>query len=116
MRLGLVRGKLEQVERAFDVHVMRRHRRELRAGGQQRREMKNQVDFELRQDPLEQVGVQNRAGELALHEARDRGSSALTSSETTARLRCSARLATSAWPISPLAPVIRTTGFRIGFG
>src|SRR5204862_1905114 len=27
-------------------------------------------------------------------------------------LRFSARLATSAWPISPLAPVIRTTGFR----
>ena len=71
VRFRLARRKLEQIQRALDVHVMRRHRRELRPGGQQRREMKNQVDLELRQDALEQVGVENRAGELAMHEARD---------------------------------------------
>ena len=52
VRFGLVRRKLEQIQRPLDVHVMCRHRRELRPGGQQRREMKNQVDFELGQNAL----------------------------------------------------------------
>ena len=38
----------------------------------QRREMKNQVDLELRQDALQQVGVEDRTGEFPVHEPRDR--------------------------------------------
>ena len=68
MRFALARGELEQVQRALDVHVMRGHRREFRAARQQRGEVKNQVHLELGKNPLEQVRVQYRAGELALHQ------------------------------------------------
>ena len=71
VRFGLVRRKLEQIQGPLDVHVMCRHRRELRAGRQQRREVKNQVDFELGQNALQQVDVENRSGHLAMHEPRD---------------------------------------------
>ena len=47
------------------------HRRELGTGRQQRGQVKNQVDLELRENALEQVLVENRAGELAVHQPRD---------------------------------------------
>src|SRR5688500_4632589 len=71
VRLGFARRKLQQIERAFDIHVVRGHRRELGSGRQQCGKMKNQVDLELRQDALEQVHVEDRAGELAVDEPGD---------------------------------------------
>ncbi len=65
MRLALLLRELEQVERAFDVDVMRRNRRELGARGEERGEVEHAVDLELGEDPLEQAGVGDRAGELA---------------------------------------------------
>ena len=61
VRLRFVLRELEQVQRAFDVDLVRRHRRELGARRQQRGEVKHQLDLELGEDPLEQ--------------RRDRGSS-----------------------------------------
>jgi hypothetical protein len=66
--VDLARGKLEQVERAFDIHVMSGHRREFGSRRQQRRQVKNEIDLEFRQDPLQQVGVEDRPRKLALHE------------------------------------------------
>ena len=75
--------------------------------------MKNQIDLELREDPLEQVDVEDRSGELAVHHPRDvRIERVHVERDDRLVLRCSARFATRAWPISPFAPVIRTTGFR----
>ncbi len=52
---------------------MRRHRRELRACGEQGGEVIHRVDLELGQYPIEKARVGDRAGELALHLARQRG-------------------------------------------
>ena len=57
MRLALLLRELEQVERALDVHVVRRDRRELGARRQQRRQVEDAIDLELRQDAIEQAGV-----------------------------------------------------------
>src|SRR6185295_14629998 len=46
--------------------------RELRPCREQRREMKDALDGELRQDALEQIDVGDRAGELACDERRER--------------------------------------------
>ena len=56
MRLRFVLGKLEQVERAFDVDLMRRDGRELRARGEERRQVKHQLDAELGENALEHAG------------------------------------------------------------
>ena len=48
MRLGFVLRELEQPERAFDVDLVRRDRRELRARREQRREVEDQIDLEFR--------------------------------------------------------------------
>ena len=61
MRLGFVLRELEQVQRALDVDLVRRDRRELGARREQRREMEDQIDLEL--------------GHHALEQRRDRGSS-----------------------------------------
>ena len=73
MRLALALGELEQIERPFDVDMMSRHRRELRARGQQRGEMEDAIDFELGEDAIQQAHVGDRAGELARHLRRQRG-------------------------------------------
>ena len=48
--------ELQQGQRAVDVDVMRGDRRELGARGEQRREVEDQIDFELGQHALEQCG------------------------------------------------------------
>ena len=68
VRLAFPLRELEQGQRAIDVHVMRGDRRELRSRREQRREMEDEIDLELREHALEQVGVGNRAGELAMHQ------------------------------------------------
>ena len=73
VRLRFVLGELEQVERAVDVDLVRGDRRELRPRRQQRREMKDQLDLELREDPLEGASIENRAGDLAIDLAGNRG-------------------------------------------
>ncbi len=73
MRLGLVLRELEQVQRAFDVHLMRGGRRELGTRREQRGQVVDGLDLELRQDALEQRLVHDRAGELALHHPAERG-------------------------------------------
>ena len=81
MRLALPLRELEQVERALDVDVMRGHRRELGPRRQQRREMEHAIDLELGEHAIEQVGVGDRAGELARARAAPApASSGLTSS------------------------------------
>ena len=60
VRFGFVLRELEQVQRAFDVDLVRRDRRELGARREQRREMEDQIDLELRHQAFER--------------ARDRGS------------------------------------------
>ena len=52
---AFVLRELEQVERALDVDLVRRHRRELGARRQQRGEVKDQLDLELREHALEQA-------------------------------------------------------------
>ena len=59
-------------QRPFDVDLVRGHRRELGARRQQRREMEDQIDLELRHQALEQRLVDDRAGDLAIHLLRDR--------------------------------------------
>src|SRR5262245_62226510 len=51
---------------------MRGRRGELRTGRQQRREVVDAVDFELREDAIQKARVGNRSGELAAHERRQR--------------------------------------------
>ena len=80
VRFALLLRELEQVERAFDVDVVRRDRRELGARREQRREVKHAVDLELGQDAVEQAGVGDRAGELAPASGASVGSSGFTSS------------------------------------
>jgi hypothetical protein len=67
VRLSLPLRELEEVERPLDVDVMSRHRGEFGPRRQQRGEMKDELDLELRQDAIEHVGVGNRAGEDAGH-------------------------------------------------
>src|SRR6187399_934892 len=57
VRLALLLRELEQVERAFDVDMMRRNRCELGSRGEERGEVEHAVDLELGEDPLEQAGV-----------------------------------------------------------
>ena len=57
----------------FDVDVVRGDRRELGAGRQQRREMKDEADLEFREQAIEQVGVGDRPGEDPRHERHERG-------------------------------------------
>ena len=114
MRFGLALRELEQVERAFDVDLMRRHRRELGARRQQRRQVIDRVDFELRQDAIEKPRVGDRAGELALHQcAPATASSGFRSSVTIESRPLATSCSMSPWPISPPAPVMSTTGLRI---
>ena len=72
VRLALALRELEQVQRSFDVDMVGRDRRELRARRQERREMENAIDFELGEDAIEERDVGNRAGELAAHKRRQR--------------------------------------------
>src|SRR5207253_848828 len=65
VRFAFVLRELEQVQRPFDVDVMRGDRRELRTRREERREMKNALDFELGEDALEQIQVGDRPGKLA---------------------------------------------------
>ena len=66
MRLGFLLRELEQVERAFDIHLVRRDRRELGSCRQQRREMEDQFDLKLRKDPIEQIAIEDRSGDLPI--------------------------------------------------
>jgi hypothetical protein len=68
VRLALVLRKLEEVERPLHVHLMRRHRGELAARGKESREVEDEVDLELGEDPLEDGPVEDRADELARDE------------------------------------------------
>ena len=73
MRLALLLRELEQVQRALDVHVMRGHRRELGPRREQRREMKDAVDLELGEHPIEERAVSDRSDELAADQRRELG-------------------------------------------
>jgi hypothetical protein len=68
VRLALVLRELEEVERPLHVHLMRRHRGELAARGKESREVEDEVDLELGEDPLEDGPVEDRADELARDE------------------------------------------------
>ena len=72
MRLGLVLRKLEQIERPFDVDLVRGDGRELRARRQERCEVKHQLHLELGEDALEHAPVENRSGDLAIDFRGDR--------------------------------------------
>ena len=72
MRLPFPLGELEQGQRAFDVDMVRRDGRELRARGQERRKVKDPVDLELRHHAFEQPAIGDRSEELAAHEASER--------------------------------------------
>ena len=64
--------ELQEVQRAVDVHLVGAHRRELRARRQQRGQMEDQIDFELREDALEKPAVDDRSGEFPAHQPRQR--------------------------------------------
>ena len=85
MRLAFALRELEQRQRALDVDLVRGDRRELGPGGQQRGEVEDEIDLELREHALEQVGVGDRAGELAAHERRRLASSGARSMVTIGR-------------------------------
>src|SRR5262249_41161038 len=72
VRLALALRELEQVQRPFDVDMMRGDRRELRARRQQGREVEDAVDLELREDAIEHRGVGDRSSELARDGRRER--------------------------------------------
>ena len=72
MRLGFLLRELEERQRALDVDLVRARGRELRARGQQRSQVEDQVHLELGQDALEQTGIEDRPEELALDEGRQR--------------------------------------------
>ena len=112
VRFALPLRELQEVERAFDVDVMRGDRRELGARREQRREVKHPVDLELGQHAVEQARVGDRSGELAGDERRERRDRADATSSVTIGAPDRARRVTRPWPISPPAPVIRTTGLR----
>ena len=58
VRLALLLRELQQVQRALDVDLMRRHRRELGPRGEQRREVEDAVDLELGEDAFEQARIE----------------------------------------------------------
>src|SRR5262249_20325898 len=72
VRLAFVVRELQQIERALDVDLVRGDRRKLRACGQQRGEVKNQVNFGLGEDALERGLVENRSGDFALNLSLER--------------------------------------------
>ena len=113
MRFPLVLGELEQRQRAIDVDLVRGDRRELGACREQRGQVKDQIDFELGQDALEQRRIGDRSGELA----RDKGTQlGIERRDVTVTIErpAWARRPISPCPISPPAPVTRVTGVRIG--
>ena len=67
MRLALPLCELEQVQRAFDVDLVRGDGGEFGAGGEQRGEMEDAIDFELGEDAIEQPLVEDRAALNAQH-------------------------------------------------
>jgi len=71
VRFGFALRELEQIERAFDVDLVRRDGRELRARREERREVKHQLHLELSEDSLEDALVENRPGDLAIDLRRD---------------------------------------------
>ena len=72
VRLGLALRELEEVQRALDVHLVRRHRRELGARREERGEVKHELDLKLREYPLEDAAIEDRSGDLAIDLGRDR--------------------------------------------
>ena len=66
VRLAFPLRELQQVERALHVDLVRRARRELRTRREQRRQMEDQVDFELSEDALERRLVEDRPHHFAL--------------------------------------------------
>ena len=70
MRLALPLRELEEVQSAFDVDVMRGDRCEFGSRRQKRGEMEDAIDLELREDPLEQARVGDRARERARRQRR----------------------------------------------
>jgi hypothetical protein len=73
VRLAFALGELEQRQRAFHVHLVGRHRRELRPRREQGGQVEDQVDLELGQDALEQRRIQDGPGELTRDERLDGG-------------------------------------------
>ena len=113
VRLRLVLRELQQVQRALDVDLVRRERRELRARGEQRREVEDQLDLELGEHALEQRPIENRPGDLAIDHRRDRRvEPGEVEGDDGAVATAPASRSIRPWPISPPAPVISTTGFR----
>ena len=72
MRLGFVLRELEQVERALDIDHVRRQRRELGAGREQRGKMEHQLDLIIGEHALEQRTIEDRAGDFAVDQRGDR--------------------------------------------
>jgi hypothetical protein len=72
VRFRFALRELEQVERALDVDRVRRDGRELGARGQDRGEVEDQLDLELREHALERAAIEDRAGDLAVHLRRNR--------------------------------------------
>ena len=64
--------ELEQIQRALDVDLVSRHRREFGSGGQQRGQVEDQLDPEFRQHPFEETAIQDRARDLVVDLVRDR--------------------------------------------
>ncbi len=112
MRFGFVLRELEQVERALDVDLVRGHRRELGSCREQRREMEDELDLELRQDALEHGAVEDRAGDLALHLRRERGIERADVERDDGAIRLRGEPVDQAVADLAAAPVMRTTGFR----
>ena len=71
MRLGLALRELEQVQRALDVDLVRRHRRELGARREERRQVKHELDLKLGQYSFEDAAIEDRSGDLAIDLWRD---------------------------------------------
>jgi hypothetical protein len=64
--------ELEEPQRAFDVDFMRSDWREFGARRQERRQVKDKIDLELREHPLENPFVGDRPGELPTNLSRQR--------------------------------------------
>ena len=75
--------------------------------------MKHAIDFELGEHAIEQARVGNRAGELARDERPERRVERRDVERDDRTRRDADRRVTSPWPISPPAPVTRTTGLRM---
>lgn len=74
--------------------------------------MKYLVDLELGEDPFEELVVEDRAREVLVTRGAIEESRGLRSSVMTGRVPSSESRSMSVWPISPLAPVRKTTGVR----